>query len=75
MSRYMQYAIFAVKEALDDANWHPQGFHGKAATVSSSFSYNNLAYGSYRAYVLAPELAASKRFITPLLLLPKRYAI
>ena len=33
MSRYMQYAMAATQEALDDADWHPQEDNEKEMTV------------------------------------------
>ena len=33
MSRYMQYAMAATQEALDDAGWHPQDEKEKEMTV------------------------------------------
>ena len=33
MSRYMQYAMAATQEALEDAEWHPQEEHEKEMTV------------------------------------------
>ena len=33
MSKYMPYAIAATKEALDDAQWHPEEESQKEMTV------------------------------------------
>lgn len=33
MSKFMQYAMAATQEALDDARWHPQEEHQKEMTV------------------------------------------
>ena len=33
MSKYMQYAIAATKEALDDAQWYPEEEDQKEMTV------------------------------------------
>ena len=33
MAKYMQYAVAATEEALDDSNWHPQNSHEQARTV------------------------------------------
>ena len=38
MSKYMQYAIAATAEALDDAQWHPEEEHQKEMTVFSTMS-------------------------------------
>lgn len=73
MAKYMQYAMVATKEALDDAKWHPQDFDGKATTVIlSNFINHSSTYCSYRAYVSALELVASKMSTIPHSLLPKR---
>lgn len=34
MSKYMQYAMAASQEALDDAGWHPTSEHEKEMTAS-----------------------------------------
>ena len=76
MAKYMQYAMAATKEALNDAKWHPQDFAGKATTVSfSNFIDHSFTYCSCRAYASALELVALKMSTIPLLLLPKRCVI
>jgi len=34
MPKFMQYAVVAVKEALDDAGWHPEDPKDMEMTVS-----------------------------------------
>lgn len=36
MSKYMQFAMAASQEALDDAGWHPTSEHEKEMTASFS---------------------------------------
>ncbi len=38
MSRFMQFAVSATQEALDDAGWHPEEEHDKEMTVGSRYS-------------------------------------
>jgi len=38
MSRFMQFAISATQEALDDAGWHPDEEHEQEMTVGSRCS-------------------------------------
>ena len=67
MAKYMQYAMAATKEALDDAKWYPQDFAGKATTVSFTSVNRYLStYSSHRAYVSALELVASRMYTIPL---------
>lgn len=36
MSRFMQFAVTATQEALDDAGWHPHEEHDREMTVGSN---------------------------------------
>ena len=38
MTKFMQYAVVAAKEALDDAGWHPESPQEQEMTVNPPFS-------------------------------------
>jgi len=38
MSMFMQFAVSATQEALDDAGWHPDEEHDQEMTVGSRYS-------------------------------------
>ena len=40
MAQYMQYAVAAAQEALDDSDWHPQDFDGQERTVRSLLDFD-----------------------------------
>ena len=70
MSKYMQYAMVAAQEALEDAGWSPHTEHEEEMTVSShqiTFTAFDSFSSTLRVCALAQELGASKRPTIPLL--------
>ena len=69
MPRFMQYAMVAAKEALDDAGWRPEDPNDLEMTVSSSSTFSlppTITHSSLRVSVSAPESVLSKTSIIPL---------
>ena len=74
MTQYMQLAVVAAHEALNDANWRPEDPRDQDVTVrllSTRITY--VSHILIRVSVLVLELVVLKIFTTPLLPLLKMY--
>ena len=55
MSKFMQFAVAATQEALDDAAWHPEEEPAQEATVRPNIQWLSIESKAhnYRAYASA----------------------